>query len=183
MANQIEIGTVFRVKANCYKGKKDIFTVTKIVPEHHADIVCEDGNGDTMCFSSTALETYGINIISQPKFDRALMNLAFSQVLAIFIQTVEGTNKTKYSAVNKAYDVINETDVIFNGSQAIFVSPFSNRKRIVSKNGCHASCDCKGLLSYHVAVFAIYERYTELTTEKNVRAFKPRARQMEKLAA
>lgn len=113
------------------------------------------------------------------KYDKGLMKQAVAQTLAGFIALADGETdgSTKLAAVLKAADVIDRNNSIeFDGVKLSFVSDESNEPRIVTQHGCSQACPCGNRISYHRALFAIFERYQALQTETTVRAFQPRCK-------
>ncbi len=76
----------------------------------------------------------------------------------LYNQAVFESDLKAVNALVKAADVIETTDYSFDGETLKFTSPASNKPRIVTKFGCHVSCDCKGTRSYHFQMFWILRR-------------------------
>lgn len=100
--------------------------------------------------------------------DRNLLKLAAQQVLARKLSLKnENTGAVWFNPLMKAKDEIKLNDsILFDGELLTFVSRESGKDRKVTENGCDQSCDCKGAISYHRAMFAILTRYTELYGEQ-----------------
>ena len=62
------------------------------------------------------------------------------------------------SATDKAFTELRENKSIeFKNGVLTFVSRESGKKRIVTKFGCSSECECKGNMSYHLALFSLCE--------------------------
>lgn len=105
--------------------------------------------------------------ITQPE----LLNTIFKQALATaacFKDEERGIRQ--YAATEKAMRVIEQNETItFENGVLRFFSLESGKFRIVTKNGCHTTCECRGIYSYHVAMFDLLETYFALLAKREVK--------------
>lgn len=104
-------------------------------------------------------------------FDKPTLNRAFAQEVACAVTFEdEETGSRHYKALVKGMENIETNKTIgFRSGVLTFVSPDSGKTRMVTTNGCHNSCDCNGLGSYHLATHKILTRYFALLPKPEVK--------------
>lgn len=86
----LQTGDTFKIKTGTFKG--ETFTVRSLTPEDSFDVVCTDKHGDTMCFNSAQLETYGYTVLNKAELAKTiLMSAHVNSVEASFEYEADGT--------------------------------------------------------------------------------------------
>lgn len=95
------------------------------------------------------------------KFNSSIISLASQQLRVQAVSFVFGEVGVRFhESLLKAERVIHENKTIkWDGSMVTFVSSDSGKRRFVNRNGCHETCECKSLISYHYSVYLILKQY------------------------
>ncbi len=81
---------------------------------------------------------------------------AITQTIGLALTFGEEAFTRTVNAVNKAADEFQNNETIdFENGILWFVSRYSNKTRIVTKDGCSDECDCRGEVSYHSELWKI----------------------------
>lgn len=107
------------------------------------------------------------------KFSKKYLSKAITHITNEACLDDEKEGGRKLNALSKAIETIEKNNSIqfWNGTLE-FTSMWSNKKRVVTAHGCHESCDCKGLTSYHSALYKIIAEYIFITPEEIGQRFK-----------
>lgn len=100
-------------------------------------------------------------------FYSEITNQAYRRTIARQVSFSDEINGSAHlTALTKAANEIDENKTIeFSGDVLRFTSRRSGKQRIVTKSGCHQTCDCKGKVAYHQAMFQILTAYLEIEIE------------------
>ncbi|HEY0658054.1 MAG TPA: hypothetical protein VGD05_06255 [Pyrinomonadaceae bacterium] len=94
------------------------------------------------------------------------LQTATAQVTAAKLLEGETTGARWIAAIEKGVKEIKENPTVdFSGDVLRFVSRESGKQRLVTKFGCHQSCECGNQISYHQAIFAVLTRYLQIESE------------------
>ena len=99
------------------------------------------------------------------RFQKQLLDQAFMQTYADRVVLADGETEGAAweKAMRKAIKVIESNPTItYENGVLKFISEDSFKSRVVTKDGCHESCECKGMISYHGAMRLIVARYFEI---------------------
>lgn len=160
-AKDFRVGDKIRLFDRFYKNGKIVFTVTKI---YDGGILCSDSDGrfNHNSFDNDNLQFYGdkVKFVSRPLVDFNRLIEANAQLIASKVLLCDETDGARWiKATEKAFTEILENDTIeFDGEILTFVSRQSGKTRIVTKHGCHESCDCGGQISYHISIWELLSR-------------------------
>lgn len=152
-AQDFQTGDIIKIKSGGYG--KGLFRVTAV----NSDSIWFINNSDKsditdFTLTDTNLDYYGdkVQIVSRDSREDA-----FRQVYAEKVLLADEETATKWhNALFKAMTELESNPTVkFVGGVLNFTSSASGKERFVTAHGCHKSCDCKGEISYHRAMFEI----------------------------